>query len=62
MSADSQERDRRDATHSGYGHLFRLLHWVLTITFLVLLASGLSLHAISRPDRSFFSGVLPDYL
>ncbi len=47
---------------SKYSHLFRLLHWVLTVAFVVLLLTGLSLHAIARPERSFFSGVLPDYL
>ncbi|NLF68156.1 MAG: hypothetical protein GX575_03770 [Candidatus Anammoximicrobium sp.] len=47
---------------SHYGHLFRLLHWVLTAAFVLLLLTGLSLNAISRPDRSFFSGVLPEYL
>jgi len=45
-----------------YSHLFRLLHWVLTVAMVMLFLSGLSLHAIARPDRSMFSGVLPDYL
>jgi hypothetical protein len=62
MSADRMDTVRTEAASSGYGHLFRLLHWVVTLTFLLLLVSGLSLHAIARPDRSFFSGVLPDYL
>ena len=47
---------------SSYSYLFRLLHWVVTIGFVLLLLTGLSLHAIARPDRSLFSGVLPDYL
>lgn len=45
-----------------YPFLFRLLHWLLSVSLVVLLLSGLSLHAAARPDRSLFSGVVPEYL
>jgi len=44
-----------------YAHLFRLLHWVLPVSMVVSLLTGLSLHAIARPGWSLFSGVLPDW-
>lgn len=47
---------------ANYTHLFRLLHWVVTLSFLALFLSGLSLHAIARPERSLFSGVIPSFL
>ena len=62
MQAENSATVPPESRHSHYGHLFRLLHWVLTAAFVLLLLTGLSLHAIARPDRSFFSGVLPDYL
>jgi len=45
-----------------YPHLFRLLHWVLTVSFVILLLTGLSLHAAARPDWSIFSGRVPAWL
>lgn len=45
-----------------YSHLFRLLHWVLPISMLAGMVTGLSLHAVARPDWSLFSGVLPSWL
>ncbi len=42
-----------------YFFLFRLLHWVLPVVIVVLLGTGLSLHAVARPAWSVFSGVLP---
>lgn len=62
MQAENGDTAPLEAGNSHYGHLFRLLHWVLTIAFLLLLATGVSLHAIARADRSLFCGVLPDYL
>jgi len=44
-----------------YPYLFRLLHWVLAATLVLLVASGLSLHASARPDWSLFSGRLPPF-
>lgn len=57
-----EKMDKSASAISKYSYMFRLLHWVLTIAFVLLLLTGLSLHAIARPERSFFSGVLPDYL
>ena len=42
-----------------YPHLFRLLHWLLGPSLVVLALTGLSLHAISSPEWSLFKGVLP---
>jgi len=42
--------------------LFRLLHWVLSVVILLLMATGLSLHAAARPEWSVFSGVVPSWL
>lgn len=44
-----------------YPHLFRLLHWVLTVSFVILFLTGLSLHAAARPSWSVFSGVVPSW-
>lgn len=44
-----------------YAHLFRLLHWVLPVSLVVALLTGISLHAIARPGWSLFSGVLPQW-
>ena len=46
---------------SPYPHLFRLLHWVLPLCMILAFLTGLSLHAISRPEWSLFSGVLPSW-
>lgn len=62
MQAENCGTVQSTAGISSYFYLFRLLHWVLTIAFVFLLLTGLSLHAIARPDRSLFSGVLPDYV
>jgi len=45
-----------------YPHLFRLLHWVLPASLLLLALSGLSLHATSRFGRHTFGGTLPWWL
>jgi len=44
-----------------FPYLFRLLHWVLGPSLVILVLTGLSQHAIASPDWSLFSGVLPDY-
>lgn len=62
MQEENANTNRSTSAISKYSHLFRLLHWVLTGAFVLLLLTGLSLHAIARPERSFFSGVLPDFL
>ena len=43
-------------------HLLRLMHWLLTGSALVLFLTGLSLHAMARPDWSIFRGQLPWWL
>jgi len=45
-----------------YGFLFRLMHWVLPISGLVLVVTGLSLHAAARPDWSMFLGKVPGWM
>jgi hypothetical protein len=42
-------------------HLFRLLHWLLVPSLVVLALTGLSQHAISSPQWSLFHGVLPRF-
>ena len=53
-----------DGTHSEspYHHLFRLMHWPLAASAVVLVATGLSLHAVARPEWSIFGGRLPGWL
>lgn len=50
------------ARQNPYSHLFRLLHWILPVSILVGGVTGISLHAVARPDWSLFSGVLPPWL
>ena len=45
-----------------YPYLFRLAHWLLGGSMIVLFLTGLSVHAIARPDWSIFRGRLPDFL
>ena len=42
--------------------LFRLLHWLAGASLLVLVLTGFSLHAVSRPAWSLFNGELPAML
>ncbi len=49
--------DRPPAT--GYPFLFRRLHWLLTGSTVVLILTGFSLHAGSRPDWSLLDGRVP---
>lgn len=44
-----------------YPYLFRLLHWLLGPSAAVLVLTGLSQHAVSSPEWSLFSGVLPEH-
>ncbi len=44
-----------------YPHSFRLLHWLLAASALVLMLTGPSLHAIARPEWSLTGGVLPNW-
>jgi hypothetical protein len=49
---------RRSAT---YPFLFRWLHWLLVPSTLLLILTGFSLHAGSRPDWSLFGGKVPSW-
>lgn len=44
-----------------YPYLFRLLHWVLWPSLVILALTGLSQHAVSSPQWSLFKGVLPEF-
>lgn len=48
--------------YSRYPHLLRLIHWVLTVSLVILILTGLSLHVAARPEWSILSGVLPSWL
>ena len=45
-----------------YPILFRLLHWALVVSVLVLILTGFSLHAGSRPGWSILGGKVPWWL
>ena len=45
----------------GYPFLFRWLHWLLVPATLVLILTGFSLHAGSRPDWSLLDGKVPSW-
>ena len=54
-------RSARRGRRTPYPFLFRLLHWALGASLVVLVASGLSLHAVARPDWSLLAGRLPAF-
>jgi len=56
-SAPSSER----RTPPGYPFLFRWLHWLLVPSTLVLILTGFTLHAGSRPDWSLLNGKVPSW-
>jgi hypothetical protein len=45
-----------------YPFLFRVLHWLLTASVVVLILTGFSLHAGSRPEWSLLDGKVPSWL
>ncbi len=51
----------RYPTAADYPWLFRLLHWLLWPSLVVLVLTGLSQHAVASPEWSLFSGVLPGF-
>ncbi len=53
--------DKRKRRRTPYPYLFRLLHWLLGPSLVVLVLTGLSLHAISRPQWSLLAGRLPSW-
>ena len=52
---------RRSSAVNPYPHLFRLMHWLLWPSFIVLALTGFSQHAISSPEWSMFDGRLPSW-
>jgi hypothetical protein len=46
---------------AAYGFLFRLLHWLLMGSAIVLILTGFSLHAGSRPGWSLLGGKVPSW-
>lgn len=44
---------------AGYPFVFRLTHWLLTVSLVVLILTGISLHAGSRPGWSLLGGKVP---
>ena len=56
------QMSQSQTSSNGFPYLFRLLHWVLTVSFLILFLTGLSLHAAARPEWSVFSGKVPSWL
>ena len=39
-----------------YSHLFRIAHWMLSISVIVLIITGIALHTVARPDWSLVGG------
>jgi hypothetical protein len=61
--SDAQRQSRQpEPMVSNYPHLFRLMHWLSGGSAIVLFLTGLSLHAMARPDWSIFRGQLPWWL
>jgi hypothetical protein len=58
-AATSASRENRKSTP--YPFLFRRLHWLLTGSAIVLILTGFSLHAGSRPDWSLLDGKVPPW-
>ncbi|MFZ5833352.1 MAG: ethylbenzene dehydrogenase-related protein [Planctomycetota bacterium] len=61
-SAADSSKGKSAGGNGGFPHLFRLMHWLLTGSVLVLILTGFSLHAVARPAFSIFSGFLPDWM
>jgi hypothetical protein len=59
-SGDDSSTDRAAAT--GYPFLFRFAHWLLTGSIIILILTGFSMHAGSRPDWSLLNGKVPWWL
>jgi len=58
MAAGDSERRSRPAI---YPFLFRRLHWLLVPSTVVMILTGFSLHAGSRPDWSLLGGTVPGW-
>lgn len=61
MTDAPQPGPTRYPTAADYPWLFRLLHWLLWPSTIILTLTGLSQHAVASPDWSLFWGVLPDF-
>jgi hypothetical protein len=45
----------KEKKQSPYHHLFRILHWVLGLGMPLLIATGVALHSVARPDWSLIN-------
>ena len=59
MTSDSTGRQR---TGPRYSYRFRISHWVLMVSLVILILTGFSLHAAARPEWSILGGVVPPWL
>ncbi len=57
----SPSSDAGPSVGNPYPHLFRLMHWLLWPSFIILTLTGFSQHAISSPEWSMFGGRLPSW-
>jgi hypothetical protein len=60
--SDSENVSDLKKPSNPYSFLFRLLHWVLSISAVILFLTGVSLHAGTRPEWSVFGGAVPNWL
>jgi len=49
---DNQPRDKK----TPYSHLFRVTHWILTVSVPILIVTGIGIHTVARPDWSLVGG------
>lgn len=58
----SNDTPGRPQTGGRYPFRFRVSHWFLMASVVILIATGFSLHAAARPAWSIFSGAVPSWL
>jgi len=61
MSTTDRSTTSANRSPTPYPILFRWLHWLLVPSTLVLILTGFSLHAGSRPDWSLLGGKVPSW-
>lgn len=59
--SSSRRPKKKKRRRVAYPFLFRLLHWTLGASTIVLLLTGMSLHAVARPGWSLLSSRLPAF-
>ena len=62
QTASRPSDDSSKGTAAGYPFLFRFTHWLLTGSIIILILTGFSMHAGSRPDWSLLNGKVPWWL